>query len=222
MKNVKICNKCETEKELSEFYKDKTHSDGYTSSCKICKNKYHKNWVSNNVKLLNEYNKIYHTNNKTKHNKNAKIYYKNNKKEHRRLAKLWYESNKKSINEYMKKYNIERRKLDPLFRLISSSRTLVNVALKENGYKKLSKTETILGCSFQNFKMYLESKFQPWMNWDNYGLYNGELNYGWDIDHIIPISTAKSEDDIIKLSHYTNLQPLCSKVNRYIKKNNTE
>jgi len=52
------------------------------------------------------------------------------------------------------------------------------------------------------------------------GLYNGYFNYGWDIDHIIPISSAKTEDDIIKLNHYTNLQPLCSKLNRHIKRAN--
>lgn len=57
------------------------------------------------------------------------------------------------------------------------------------------------------------------MTWDNYGLYNGELNYGWDLDHIVPISSASSQDDIIKLNHFTNFQPLCSKVNRDIKKN---
>jgi hypothetical protein len=57
------------------------------------------------------------------------------------------------------------------------------------------------------------------MTWDNYGLYNGELNYGWDIDHIIPLSSGKTEDDLINLNHYTNLQPLCSKINRDIKKN---
>ena len=34
------------------------------------------------------------------------------------------------------------------------------------------------------------------MNWENYGLYNGELNYGWDIDHIIPISSAKTEEEV--------------------------
>jgi len=51
----------------------------------------------------------------------------------------------------------------------------------------------------------LESKFEDWMNWDNQGKYNGEFNYGWDINHIIPISSAKTEDDIIKLNHYTNL-----------------
>ena len=54
----------------------------------------------------------------------------------------------------------------------------------------------------------------------NYGMYNGELNYGWDIDHIIPTSSAKDEDSIIKLNHFKNLQPLCSKINRDIKRDN--
>ena len=58
------------------------------------------------------------------------------------------------------------------------------------------------------------------MNFDNYGKYNGEFNFGWDIDHIIPTSSAKTEEEIIKLNHYTNLKPLCSKINRDIKRNN--
>ena len=56
------------------------------------------------------------------------------------------------------------------------------------------------------------------MTWENYGKYNGELNYGWDIDHIIPVSSAKNKEEILKINHYTNLQPLCSKINRDIKK----
>ncbi len=55
-------------------------------------------------------------------------------------------------------------------------------------------------------------------NWDNRGKYNGDFNYGWDIDHIIPISSADSEEDIIRLNHYSNLRPLCSKINRDIKR----
>jgi hypothetical protein len=68
----------------------------------------------------------------------------------------------------------------------------------------------------EEFKLYLESQFEDWMTWDNRALYNGELNYGWDIDHKIPLASAKSEEDI-DLNHYTNLQPLCSYTNRHIK-----
>jgi hypothetical protein len=58
------------------------------------------------------------------------------------------------------------------------------------------------------------------MTWDNHGLYNGTEMFGWDIDHIIPLSSAINETDIIKLNHYSNLQPLCSKINRDVKRNN--
>ena len=86
-----------------------------------------------------------------------------------------------------------------------------------NGYIKSNSSENILGCSFEHFKIHLESQFEHWMCWDNYGLYNGELNYGWDLDHIIPISSASTEEDIYKLNHYTNFQPLCGFTNRHIK-----
>jgi hypothetical protein len=56
------------------------------------------------------------------------------------------------------------------------------------------------------------------MNWDNHGKIEfGKFNIGWDIDHIIPVSSAIKEDEVIKLNHFTNLRPLCSYTNRYIK-----
>ncbi|MDA3780009.1 MAG: hypothetical protein PF487_07320 [Bacteroidales bacterium] len=61
------------------------------------------------------------------------------------------------------------------------------------------------------------------MNWSNYGNWNGhpkEINVAWDIDHIIPMTTAKTEEDVLRLNNYTNLQPLCSYNNRYIKAGN--
>ena len=68
-------------------------------------------------------------------------------------------------------------------------------------------------------KEYYQINKENWMNWSNRGLYNGSENYGWDIDHINPISSAEKLEDVIKLNHYTNLQSLCSKINRDIKKN---
>ena len=94
----------------------------------------------------------------------------------------------------------------------------LRISIKKSGYSKKSKTNEILGCSFNNFKFYLENKFQDWMYWENQGLYNGEINYGCDIDHIIPLSSDKNEEEIMRLNHYTNLQPLCSFVNRVIKR----
>lgn len=75
------------------------------------------------------------------------------------------------------------------------------------------KTEKILGCSFADFKIYLENKFEPWMNWDNYGKYIPNGPKTWSIDHIIAISLAETQEEIITLNHYSNLRPLCSKKN---------
>jgi hypothetical protein len=98
-------------------------------------------------------------------------------------------------------------------------RNNIRIIFKSKGYTKKSKIQDILGCSFEEFRLHIESKFEPWMTWSK-GIYNGEFNYGWDIDHIIPLSCAENEEYLIKLNHYTNLQPLCSKINRDIKRNN--
>lgn len=131
---------------------------------------------------------------------------------HRENTKLWRDSNK----DHDKNYKKMRRETDSLFKLKENIRNLIYFSFK--GVKS-DKTVNILGCTFEEFKLYLESKFESWMNWDNQGKYNGELNYGWDLDHIIPISSAKIDKDVIKLNHYTNFQPLCSYYNRHIKRN---
>ena len=65
-----------------------------------------------------------------------------------------------------------------------------------------NKTFEIIGCSKEFLKEHLEKQFTDGMTWENYGF------YGWHIDHIIPLSSGKNEDEIYKLCHYTNLQPL--------------
>jgi hypothetical protein len=118
-----------------------------------------------------------------------------------------------------REYNQKKQKLktDPLFKLTCNIRTLIRVSFK-NGFTKKSRTEKILGCNYEELKKHFEDRFEPWMTWENYGKYNGDLNFGWDIDHIRPVSLAKNEEELIELNHYTNLQPLCSRVNRYIKR----
>jgi hypothetical protein len=109
----------------------------------------------------------------------------------------------KKSTEYKIKRNLQKRIRDAIKR--------------KHPTEYITPTEEILGCKIEFFKEHLESKFEPWMTWENYGLYNGEFNYGWDIDHVIPLSQANTVDELYELNHYENLQPLCSKVNRDIK-----
>ena len=127
--------------------------------------------------------------------------------------------NKELIN---KKYLVRtknRMQKDPLFKLSRNIPKLIRLSIKREGYSKKTKTYQILGCTFNQFKSYIESKFEHWMTWDNYGKYDGSIGYGWEFDHIIPVSSAKTEEELLKLNHYSNLQPLDGYVNRYIKRN---
>ena len=180
------------------------------------------------VKEKKEKAKIYNNTHKKERKEKAKIYDFIHKKEIAKRKKIYNETNKKEISIKKKIYSkthrkekneyFKKRRANPLFKLKQYLRTRIWVSLKKQGYTKKSKTQEVLGCSFEFLKSNIESKWEAWMSWDNYGKYNGELNFGWDIDHIIPLNSAVTEEDIIKLNHYTNLQPLCSHINRDIKK----
>ena len=159
---------------------------------------YIKEYQSKNADKLKEYQRGWHLKNRTKRNRDSLKY---------------YYGNAETINQKVKL----KRQTDVLTKIKHNIGSLIRQAIKRKGFTKQTKTILILGCSYEAFREYLESKFEPWMDWDNHGLYNGELNYGWDIDHIIPNNSAITEEDVIKLNHYTNLQPLCSYVNRNIK-----
>jgi hypothetical protein len=79
--------------------------------------------------------------------------------------------------------------------------------LKTKNLRKNNTTFSIIGCSPEELKKYIENLFTENMTWDNHGL------FGWHIDHKIPLSSATTEEEIYKLCHYTNLQPLWSKDN---------
>jgi hypothetical protein len=79
-------------------------------------------------------------------------------------------------------------------------RNLIKNSLTKQGFTKKSKTYEILGVSYEGFKVYIESKFTDNMCWENYG--------EWHLDHLIPVSSAKSEKDLILLNYFTNFQPL--------------
>ena len=106
--------------------------------------------------------------------------------------------------EWLKNYINKRKKENPAFKMACILRGSLRQALKKGGYRKNGRTAKITGCSFQEFVIYIESKFEDWMTWDNHGKGHGK----WNIDHIIPLASAKSKECAEKLCHFTNLQPL--------------
>lgn len=199
---------------------------------------YFRKYAEENKENLKEYKRKYKKDNKEKIRESDRKYREKNKEDKNEYQREYRKRNKDKLKEYYTKtkddykkrykekrktyirsYFKNRKNEDKLFKLSCSIRTLVCNVLRRD-YKKKSKTEEILGCSFGEFKLHLESKFESWMNWENYGIYDGAFNSGWDIDHIIPLSSAQNEEEIIKLNNYANLQPLCSKVKRDIKKDN--
>jgi len=72
--------------------------------------------------------------------------------------------------------------------------------MRNGGYTKKSTANEILGADYAKVSAHLESQFKDGMSWEN--------RSEWHIDHIIPLASAKNEDELIKLFHYTNLQPL--------------
>ena len=81
------------------------------------------------------------------------------------------------------------------------------MSFRRRGLQKKGKTEEIVGCDFKMFNDYLLNTFK-----NNYGYeYDGKEEV--HVDHIIPLATATTEEEIIKLCHYTNLQLLKAKDN---------
>lgn len=231
-----FCGKCKScTKESVSLYRNnnleevKSRVNEYRKNNLEKASEYNRSWREDNKEYKRERDKEYAILNREKRKANSRKYYADNKDRLNKVGKDWRENNKEYKKQKDKEYHDlnkknrnnrhnERMETDTLYSLSHIIRSLIYKSLNRSGFTKKSKTHEILGCSFEDFVIHLESKFENWMNWDNRGIYNGEINYGWDIDHIIPISSAKTEDDVIRLNHYTNLQPLCSKINRYVKK----
>jgi len=176
-------------------------------------NKQHK---EKHKEKLKEYAKEYKEKNNDILKEYDKQYYQENKERLKSIKKEWFKNNPNYVAQYSK----NRYNNDPLFKLKNNIRTSINSALRRKHVVKKNSTEGILGCTVEEFKQYLESKFEPWMNWSNKAsTIVEELNTYWDIDHIIPVDSAQNEEDVVRLNHYTNFQPLCAYNNRWVKRN---
>lgn len=189
-------------------------------------------WYKTNKVRIDQQQKEYRENNRELLREKAKAYRKNKPD----IFRTWAKANNEHLKEYKRnwrrlhkdkftKQKQARKKNDPIYHVNYNIGSNIRTQLKRHSYSKQSRTYQIIGCTYDELKLHLEAQFESWMNWDNYGNWNGTPNQtgiSWDIDHIIPLSTAETYADVIRLNHYTNLRPLDSYINRWIKSNKME
>lgn len=90
-------------------------------------------------------------------------------------------------------------------RLLHCLRNRITAALRGRG-TKAARTIALLGCEVDEFKIYLESKWDIGMSWENYGQGSGK----WNIDHIMPcaIFDFTKSGHQKRCFHFSNQQPL--------------
>jgi hypothetical protein len=221
---LKKCKVCNVEKSYNDFYKRKQGDDKYRNECKECKFKYTKKYKEENKEVISERRRNRYERNKEKELRQRKEYVIKNKEKVAEISKIYYEKNKdvilkKSKENYNKnkkqriakgaEYSKKRKKVDPVYKFKVNLRDTIRASFKrsKNNFSKSVSTEKIIGCKMSEFVKYIESKFRDGMTWENRGL------KGWHLDHVIPLCTAKTIEDVIKLNHYTNFQPLWAEDN---------
>lgn len=232
----KECNVCHVVKPHSEFYIRADRNNEVTSNCKICTNLHKaKQWASHTEESKKALSKARYakTGDKQKEKKRAaywadteaaslknkqnrekyreailqaqKDWYQKNRSEQIARGKAHYEANKKSYIEGNRRRVKERIKVDPVFALSQRIRSLIYIRIYSGGYTKRSKSQEILGCTWDEFKRHIERQFTKGMSWDRLG----EIH----LDHITPVATAKTEEEVIALNHFTNIRPMWAKDN---------
>jgi hypothetical protein len=200
MNYEKKCNRCENIKYVTEFNKSSQSKDGYRGYCRKCQSEFGKDYRLKNKESIKFKHFEYYTKNKTQILEKHKTNYHINIEQENKRSQQYYKKNRESVIERTKKYQKQKLNEDPIFKLKHSMRNRVRAIFKNKNFIKPTTTLKIIGCDLPTLVSYIESKFNNGMSWENQGK--------WHIDHIIPLSSARTEEEICKLCNYTNLQPL--------------
>src|SRR5713226_2299411 len=210
MIETKECSKCSEEKTLDNFYFRKDLNE-YVHICNLCSANYRKERYENNKNQTLSYQKKYYEENKNirldyqksyyDENKNAikdqtKEYRKDNKEYFLEYNRHYYKENKEEIISKNTKYKKERRQNDQSFKLREDVSRMINLGIRKSGSSKNGAScLNYLSYSFQELKEHIEKQFEPWMTWNNWGIYNSETwndnkstTWTWQLDHIVPQS----------------------------------
>jgi hypothetical protein len=181
-------------------------------------------YYRDNFEMIQAKSKLYHAANKEERNDSSRQWRKENEEKVRLIRKRYieqnperyyeqkrlasnkhYKENRQSILNKQYLRNKKRYHSDSLFKCKCLVRNAVREGFRKRSFHKKHKTDQILKCSFEYFFNYLKKQFKEGMIWKNHG--------EWEIDHIVPLSLAETEEDVIALSHYSNFQPLWKEEN---------
>jgi hypothetical protein len=209
---TKRCTRCGETKGLGEFCKRVRSLDGLYCWCRMCASLYnkanregqyqkHKKYVEKNKQRIDAWNKRYweeHRVEKKAYNAEYRSKNRDTLLAHQRAAKTWRAPHRRAAQ---RKYEAEQMESNPQFHLKHCLRSRIRVALR--GIRKSASTPTLVGCSVEYLKKYLESQFKPGWSWENYGS-------AWTIDHRRPCDAFNLLDPNEQRAcfHYTNLRPL--------------
>lgn len=208
----KVCSKCKVEKDVCEFGNSKVSKDGLLYCCKECNNLRGKKYAKENYEKVLDTQKRWRRENPEWVKKVNRKNYTNNLEYNKKRVKDWFKNNPEKRKIYRENYKPrkierrrERRETDNVYNLVNRLRCRLRKYLITLNITKKNRTFDVVGCTPEFLKEYLEKQFRDGMNWENRG--------EWHIDHIIPLSSATSEEELYKLCHYTNLQPLWAEEN---------
>lgn len=180
------CSKCGFVGTESDFHRDKSKAKGFVSHCKVC--------------ACTERN----ARNATPEARAKRAVY--DAIPEVRAKRAVYDATPE-VRARKEAYRANRYANDINFRLTRCLRSRFRIAI-HHGLKTGSSVKN-LECSINDFRLYIESKWQPGMSWENWSL------RGWHIDHIRPLASFNlSDPEQVKLAvHFSNLQPLWARDN---------
>lgn len=108
--------------------------------------------------------------------------------------------------KYHRQWSANARRTDINLRLRVSLRGRFRMAFQNSSGKKTDSVLKLLGCSIPDFRIYIESKFDVGMSWENYGRGHDK----WHLDHIVPcaIFDLTNPEHQSRCFHFSNYQPL--------------
>jgi hypothetical protein len=164
-----------------------------------------------NPEVKREQHRRWVVNNPVKVRENARRNYQLHRESRALRQKAYNEKNKSKRREYLREYKKLRLQIDLNYKAKETLASRIRSAIKNAGGIKSCKTIELVGCTPEFLTIHIESQFESWMTWENWGMPNANKRT-WQIDHIVPLShfNLTKEEEQKKAFHWSNCRPLDS------------